>query len=141
MADIVETAINAGSFNTLVKAVEAADLVDILKSPGPYTVFAPIDEAFARMPEGTLDSLLQDIPKLKKILTYHVLFGDVRTDNLLELEEAETVEGSIVAIDTTNGYKVNQAVVVTPDIIADNGVIHVIDSILMPAILEYETLS
>jgi uncharacterized surface protein with fasciclin (FAS1) repeats len=141
MADIVETAIKAGSFNTLVKAVEAADLVDILKSPGPYTVFAPIDEAFARMPEGTLDSLLQDIPKLKKILTYHVLFGDVRTDNLLELEEAETVEGSIVTIDTTNGYKVNQAVVVTPDIIADNGVIHVIDSILMPAILEYETLS
>jgi uncharacterized surface protein with fasciclin (FAS1) repeats len=141
MADIVETAINAGSFNTLVKAVEAADLVDILKSPGPYTVFAPIDEAFARMPEGTLDSLLQDIPKLKKILTYHVLFGDVRTDNLLELEEAETVEGSIVTIDTTNGYKVNQAVVVTPDILADNGVIHVIDSILMPAILEYETLS
>lgn len=141
MADIVETAIKAGSFNTLVKAVEAADLVDILKSPGPYTVFAPIDEAFARMPEGTLDSLLQDIPKLKKILTYHVLFGDVRTDNLLELEEAETVEGSIVTIDTTNGYKVNQAVVVTPDIIADNGVIHVIDSILMPAMLEYETLS
>ncbi|HEY9903882.1 MAG TPA: fasciclin domain-containing protein [Candidatus Sericytochromatia bacterium] len=141
MADIVETAINAGSFNTLVKAVEAADLVDILKSPGPYTVFAPIDEAFARMPEGTLDSLLQDIPKLKKILTYHVLFGDVRTDNLLELEEAETVEGSIVTIDTTNGYKVNQAVVVTPDILADNGVLHVIDSILMPAILEYETLS
>jgi len=141
MADIVETAINAGSFNTLVKAVEAADLVDILKSPGPYTVFAPIDEAFARMPEGMLDSLLQDIPKLKKILTYHVLFGDVRTDNLLELEEAETVEGSIVTIDTTNGYKVNQAVVVTPDILADNGVLHVIDSILMPAILEYETLS
>jgi uncharacterized surface protein with fasciclin (FAS1) repeats len=141
MADIVETAINAGSFNTLVKAVEAAGLVDILKSPGPYTVFAPIDEAFARLPEGTLDSLLQDIPKLKKILTYHVFFGDVRTDNLLELEEAETVEGSIVTIDTSNGYKVNQAVVVTPDILADNGVIHVIDSILMPAILEYETLS
>jgi len=141
MADIVETAINAGSFNTLVKAVEAAGLVDILKSPGPYTVFAPLDEAFDRMPEGTLDSLLQDIPKLKKILTYHVLFGDVRTDNLLELEEAETVEGSIVAIDTTHGYKVNQALVLTPDILADNGVIHVIDSILMPAMLEYETLS
>lgn len=139
MADIVETAINAGSFNTLVKAVEAAGLVDILKSPGPYTVFAPTDEAFARLPEGTLDSLLEDIPKLKKILTYHVLFGDVRTDNLLELEEAETVEGSVVAIDTSNGYKVNQAIVVTPDILADNGVIHVIDSILMPAIMEYQS--
>jgi uncharacterized surface protein with fasciclin (FAS1) repeats len=141
MADIVETAVNAGSFNTLVKAVEAAGLVDILKSPGPYTLFAPVDEAFARLPEGTLDSLLEDIPKLKKILTYHVLFGDVRTDNLLELEEAETVEGSVVAIDTSDGYKVNQAIVVTPDILADNGVIHVIDSILMPAIIEYQTLS
>lgn len=139
MADIVETAINAGSFNTLVKAVEAAGLVDILKSPGPYTVFAPTDEAFSRLQEGTLDSLLEDIPKLKKILTYHVLFGDVRTDNLLELEEAETVEGSVVAIDTSNGYKVNQAIVVTPDILADNGVIHVIDSILMPAIMEYQS--
>ncbi len=141
MADIVETAVNAGSFNTLVKAVEAADLVDILKSPGPYTVFAPVDEAFARLPEGTLDSLLQDIPKLKKILTYHVLFGEVIAENLLELEEAETVEGSIVAIDTTHGYKVNQAIVLQPDILADNGVIHVIDSILMPAMLEYESAS
>lgn len=140
MADIVETAINAGSFNTLVKAVEAADLVDFLKTPGPYTVFAPVDEAFERLPEGTLDELLQDIPKLKKILTYHVVFGDVRSDNLLEIEEAETVEGSIIAVDTSNGYKVNQALVITPDILTDNGVIHVIDSILMPALLEFQTL-
>ncbi|HEY9891009.1 MAG TPA: fasciclin domain-containing protein [Candidatus Sericytochromatia bacterium] len=138
MADIIETAKNAGSFNTLLKAIEAADLMELLKSPGSYTVFAPVDKAFARMPEGMLDSLLQDIPKLKKIITYHVLFGDVRTDNLIELEEAETVEGSIVAIDTSNGYKVNQALIVTPDIIADNGVIHIIDSILMPAMLEFE---
>jgi uncharacterized surface protein with fasciclin (FAS1) repeats len=140
MADIVETAINAGSFNTLVKAVEAAGLVDFLKTPGPYTVFAPVDQAFERLPEGTLDELLQDIPKLKKILTYHVVFGDVRSDNLLEIEEAETVEGSIIAVDTSNGYKVNQAVVITPDILTDNGVIHVIDSILMPAVLEFQTL-
>lgn len=140
MADIVETAIKAGSFNTLVKAVEAAGLVDFLKTPGPYTVFAPVDEAFERLPEGTLDELLQDIPKLKKILTYHVVFGDVRSDNLLEIEEAETVEGSIIAVDTSNGYKVNQAVVITPDILTDNGVIHVIDSILMPAVLEFQTL-
>ena len=140
MADIVETAINAGSFNTLVKAVEAADLVDFLKTPGPYTVFAPVDEAFERLPEGALDELLQDIPKLKKILTYHVVFGDVRSDNLLEIEEAETVEGSIIAVDTSNGYKVNQALVITPDILTDNGVIHVIDSILMPALLEFQTL-
>ncbi len=137
MADIIEIAKNAGSFNTLLKALSAADLVDLLKSPGSYTVFAPVDDAFAKLPEGTLNSLLQDIPKLKKILTYHVLFGDVRTDNLVELEEAETVEGSIVAIDTTDGYKVNEAVILTPDVIADNGVIHIIDSILMPAMLEY----
>lgn len=137
MADLVETAVQAGSFNTLVKAVEAADLVDFLKSPGPYTVFAPVDEAFARLPEGALDALLQDIPKLKKILTYHVVFGDVRTDNLLEIEEAPTVEGSIIAVDTSQGYKVNQAIVLQPDILADNGVIHVIDSILMPAVLEF----
>ena len=141
MADIVETAINAGSFNTLVKAVEAAGLVDFLKTPGPYTLFAPVDEAFERLPEGTLDELLQDIPKLKKIMTYHVVFGDVRSDNLLEIEEAETVEGSVIAVDTSNGYKVNQALVITPDILTDNGVIHVIDSILMPALLEFQTLS
>lgn len=138
MADIIETAKNAGSFNTLIQALEAADLIELLKSPGSYTVFAPIDEAFAKLPEGTLDSLLKDIPKLKKILTYHVVFGDVRTDNLVELEEAETVEGSIVAIDTSDGYKVNEAVILTPDVIADNGVIHIIDSILMPAMLEYQ---
>jgi uncharacterized surface protein with fasciclin (FAS1) repeats len=140
MPDIVETAINAGSFNTLVKAVEAAGLVDILKSPGPYTLFAPPDEAFDKLPEGTLDSLLQDIPKLKRILTYHVVFGDVRTDNLVEIEEAETVEGSILAIDSSDGYKVNEAIVLKPDILTDNGVIHVIDSILMPAMIEYQTL-
>lgn len=138
MADIIETAKNAGSFNTLIQALEAADLLDLLKSPGSYTVFAPVDDAFAKLPEGTLDDLLQDLPKLKKILTYHVVFGDVRTDNLVELEEAETVEGSIIAIDTSNGYKVNEAVILTPDVIADNGVIHIIDSVLMPAMLQYQ---
>jgi uncharacterized surface protein with fasciclin (FAS1) repeats len=137
MADIVETAINAGSFNTLVKALETADLVDTLKSPGPFTVFAPVDEVFTRMPEGILDELLQDVSKLKKILAYHVVFGDVRTDNLIEIDEAPTVEGSVLVIDSSNGYKVNQAVVLQPDILADNGVIHAIDSFLMPAILEF----
>ncbi|MEQ8963123.1 MAG: fasciclin domain-containing protein, partial [Coleofasciculus sp. C2-GNP5-27] len=78
MPNLVETAINAGSFNTLVKAVETANLVDTLKSPGPYTVFAPVDQAFAKLPQGTLDTLLQDIPKLQKILTYHIVSGDVR---------------------------------------------------------------
>lgn len=137
MADIVETAANAGMFNTLVKAVEAADLVDLLKAEGPFTVFAPVDAAFNRMPEGALEALLQDIPKLKKILAYHVVPGDVRSDNLLEIDEAPTVEGSVLVIDSSSGYKVNQAIVLQPDILADNGVIHVIDSILMPAMIEY----
>ena len=132
MADLVETAVNAGTFNTLMKAVEAADLVKILKSPGPYTVFAPTDEAFANLPEGTLDSLLQDIPKLKRIVTYHVVLGDVRAEDLLQIEEAETFEGSIVAIDSSDGIKVNDAKVVKTDILTDNGVIHVIDSVLIP---------
>lgn len=138
MADIVETAVNAGTFNTLVKAVEATELVEILKSPGPYTVFAPTDEAFAKLPEGTLDSLLQDIPKLKRILTYHVAFGDVRAEDLMQIEEAQTVEGSIVAIDSSEGIKVNDAKVVKTDVLADNGVIHVIDSVLIPALVAAE---
>ena len=138
MADLVETAVNAGTFNTLLKAAEAAQLVEILKSPGPYTVFAPTDEAFAKLPEGTLDSLLQNIPKLKKIVTYHVAFGDVRAEDLMEIEEAETVEGSIIAIDSSDGIKLNEAKVVKPDILADNGVIHVIDTVLMPALVAAE---
>jgi uncharacterized surface protein with fasciclin (FAS1) repeats len=137
MADIVETAINAGSFNTLVKLLEATDLVDTLKSPGPFTVFAPVDEAFARMPEGALDKLLQDVSRLRKIVAYHVVPGDVRSDDLLQIDEAPTLEGSILVVDTSNGYKVNQAIVMKPDILTDNGVIHVIDSIVMPAIMEF----
>jgi uncharacterized surface protein with fasciclin (FAS1) repeats len=137
MSDIVETAVKTGMFNTLLKAVEAADLVDLLKGEGPFTVFAPVDAAFDRMPVGALDKLLQDIPTLKKILTYHVVFGDVRTDNLLEIDEAPTVEGSVLVIDSSDGYKVNQAIVLTADILTDNGVIHAIDSVVMPAIMEF----
>ncbi|BAZ24522.1 beta-Ig-H3/fasciclin [Kalymmatonema gypsitolerans NIES-4073] len=136
MPDLVETAVNAGNFNTLAKAVEAAELVEILKSPGPYTVFAPTDDAFAKLPAGTLDSLLQDIPKLKKILMYHVANGDVRSDDLIQIDHAETLEGSIVAVDSADGkVKVNDANVVKTDILTDNGVIHVIDAVLMPAIV------
>lgn len=135
MPDIVETAANAGMFNTLIKLVEAAGLVDLLKSPGPKTVFAPVDNAFERLPEGALDRLLEDIPKLKKILTYHVVPGDVRAEDLIEIDEAETMEGSIIVVDTTKGYQVNEAIVIQPDILTDNGVIHVIDSVLMPAIM------
>lgn len=138
MADIVETAVNAETFNTLIKAVEATELVEILKSPGPYTVFAPTDEAFNTLPEGTLDSLLQDIKKLKRILLYHVAFGDVRAEDLMQIQEAETVEGSIVAIDSSDGIKVNDANVLKTDILADNGVIHVIDAVLIPALVAAE---
>lgn len=135
MADLLETAKNAGSFNTLIKAVEAAALVDTLKAPGPMTVFAPTDEAFAKLPEGTLDALLQDIPKLKKIVAYHVAFGDVRSDDLAQINEAETVEGSVIAVENANGIKLNEANVVKMDILADNGVIHIIDAVLMPAMV------
>ncbi len=138
MADIVETAVNAGTFNTLVKAAEAAEVVELLKSPGPYTVFAPTDEAFASLPEGTLDSLLQDIPKLKRIVLYHVAFGDVRAEDLMQINEAETVEGSIVAVESSNGIKVNDANVLKTDILTDNGVIHVIDAVLIPALVAAE---
>lgn len=133
MADIVETAVNAGSFNTLVTAVKAAGLVDTLKGDGPFTVFAPTDEAFAKLPEGTVDALLKDIPKLKKILTYHVVSGKVLAADVVKMKSATTVEGSDVKIDASNGVKINDATVATPDVDADNGVIHVIDTVLIPA--------
>jgi uncharacterized surface protein with fasciclin (FAS1) repeats len=133
MADIVDTAVKAGSFTTLVAAVKAANLVDTLKGAGPFTVFAPTDEAFAKLPAGTVDSLLKDIPKLTKILTYHVVAGKVMAADVVKLKSATTVEGSDVKIDASNGVKVNDATVVTPDVAADNGVIHVIDTVLLPA--------
>jgi uncharacterized surface protein with fasciclin (FAS1) repeats len=133
MANIVETAINAGSFSTLVAAVKAAGLVDTLSGEGPFTVFAPTDEAFGKLPEGTVEALLADVPKLTKILTYHVVSGKVMAADVVKLTSAKTVEGSEVKIDAANGVKVNDATVVTPDVAADNGVIHVIDTVLLPA--------
>ena len=134
MANIVDTAVKAGSFKTLVAAVKAAGLVDTLKGAGPFTVFAPTDEAFAKLPNGTVDALLKDIPKLKKILTYHVVSGKVKAaDFSLTLKSATTVEGSDVKIDASNdSVKVNDATVSTPDVDADNGVIHIIDTVLIP---------
>lgn len=133
MANIVDTAINAGSFTTLVAAIKAANLVDTLKGAGPFTVFAPTDEAFAKLPEGTVDALLKDIPKLKKILTYHVVSGKVLAADVVKLKSAATVEGTDVKIDASNGVKINDAKVVTPDVATDNGVIHIIDTVLIPA--------
>ncbi|MBE9210898.1 fasciclin domain-containing protein [Nostoc sp. LEGE 06077] len=133
MADIIDTAVQAGSFNTLVAAIKAANLVDTLKGAGPFTVFAPTDEAFAKLPEGTVDTLLKDIPKLKKILTYHVVSGKVLSGEVVKLKSATTIEGSDVKIDVSNGVKVNDATVATADVAADNGVIHIIDTVLIPA--------
>ncbi|MBD2110074.1 fasciclin domain-containing protein [Nodosilinea sp. FACHB-13] len=133
MADIVDTAVSAGSFNTLVAAVKAAGLVDTLKGAGPFTVFAPTDEAFAKLPEGTVDGLLQDVPKLKEILTYHVVSGKVMAADVSELKNATTVQGTDVKIDASSGVKINDSTVTTADVAADNGVIHIIDTVLMPA--------
>ncbi|MEB3218447.1 MAG: fasciclin domain-containing protein [Nostocales cyanobacterium 94392] len=133
MADIVDTAISAGSFNTLVAAVKAAGLVDTLKGEGPFTVFAPTDDAFAKLPEGTVDGLLKDIPQLTKILTYHVVSGKVMAADVVKLDSATTVEGSEVKIDASNGVKINDATVSQADVEADNGVIHIIDTVLLPS--------
>lgn len=130
--DIVDTAVNAGSFNTLVQAVQAAGLEDTLRSEGPFTVFAPTDEAFAALPEGTLAALLADDEALAAVLTYHVVAGEVMAADVAGLESAETVQGESVTFDTTDGVMVNDANVVQADIEASNGVIHVIDKVLLP---------
>ena len=132
MPDIVDTAMSAGIFSTLVAAVTAAGLADTLKSPGPFTVFAPSDDAFSKLPSGTVEALLQDILTLRKILEYHVVSGKVTAADVVKLSQATTVEGSDVKIDASNGVKVNDATVVQPDIETDNGVIHVIDTVLLP---------
>ncbi|HAR95125.1 MAG TPA: Nex18 symbiotically induced protein [Deltaproteobacteria bacterium] len=133
--DIVDTAIAAGSFKTLVSAVQAADLVDTLKGPGPFTVFAPTDEAFAKLPKGTLDDLLkpENKAKLAGILTYHVVPGKVMAADVVKMKKAKTVQGSPIKI-TVKGDKVMvaKANVVKTDVMASNGVIHVIDSVMMP---------
>lgn len=131
--DIVDTAIDAGSFTTLVAAVQAAGLVDTLKGDGPFTVFAPTDEAFAALPEGTVEGLLADPDALAKILTYHVVAGKVMSTDLSNNMMAATVNGADVTIMTEGGVMVNDANVVTADIEASNGVIHVIDKVILPA--------
>ena len=131
--DIVDTAVAAGSFETLVTAVKAAGLVDTLKGKGPFTVFAPTDDAFAKLPEGTLESLLKDTDKLKAILLYHVVAGKVMAADVVKLSSAKTVEGQEVMIKTSGGnVMVNNANVTKTDIETSNGVIHVIDTVLLP---------
>lgn len=137
MPDIVDTAISAGSFKTLVKAVQAAGLVDTLKGKGPFTVFAPTDDAFAKLPKGTVEGLLKDIPKLKTVLTYHVVPGKVMSSDVVKLSSAKTVQGQNIKIDASKWHlhksvKVNDANIIKADIATDNGVIHVIDKVILP---------
>ncbi|MBV6658877.1 MAG: fasciclin domain-containing protein [Devosiaceae bacterium] len=134
MKDIVDTAVEAGSFETLVAAVQAAGLVDTLKGEGPFTVFAPTDDAFAALPEGTVESLLleENRDQLVAILTYHVVPGKVMSGDLSGEMMVATVEGSDVTIDATSGVMINGANVVSADIETSNGVIHVIDAVILP---------
>ncbi|MEM9072616.1 MAG: fasciclin domain-containing protein [Myxococcota bacterium] len=133
-SDIVDTAVAAGSFSTLAAALEAAGLVDTLKGEGPFTVFAPTDDAFAALPPGTVETLLQpeNRDQLTAILTYHVVSGDVRAADVASLSEATTVQGAAVAIDTSSGVMINDATVTQADVVCSNGVIHIIDKVLMP---------
>lgn len=131
--DIVDTAVAVGSFKTLVTAVKAAGLVETLKGPGPFTVFAPTDAAFAKLPPGALEELLKDPAKLKAVLTYHVVSGNVMAADVVKMTSAKTVEGADVTISAMGGkVKVNNANVVKTDIKCTNGVIHVIDTVIMP---------
>ncbi len=131
MADIVDIAVSNDDFNTLVAAVQAANLVDVLKSKGPFTVFAPTDEAFAKLPEGTITTLLQNIPQLARILTYHVVSGKLMKADLEKVDSVISVEGSPISIDCSDAFEVKNATVVAADIEADNGVIHVIDNVIL----------
>jgi uncharacterized surface protein with fasciclin (FAS1) repeats len=132
--NIVETAVGAGSFTTLVAAVEAAGLVETLSGEGPFTVFAPTDDAFAALPEGTVESLLlpENRDQLVAILTYHVVPGAVMSTDLSDGMTAATVNGAEITVDLDNGVMINDANVVTADIAASNGVIHVIDAVILP---------
>ncbi len=137
MPGICDVAVAAGNFKTLVAATQAAGLVETLNTKGPFTVFAPTDDAFAKLPKGTVESLLKDIPKLKTILTYHVVSGKVMAADAAKLKTAKTLEGHDLKIDAAKWHlhkniKINEANVIKADILADNGVIHVIDKVLIP---------
>jgi len=131
MPDIVDIAVGAGCFQTLVTAVKVANLVDALKSPGPFTVFAPNDDAFAKLPPGTITTLVQNVPQLSRILTFHVVSGKFMKADLAKLGFVTSLEGSPIKIDCSDGFEVKNATVVAADIEADNGVIHVIDNVIL----------
>ena len=131
MPTIVDIAVNNDNFKTLVTAVQKANLVDVLQSESPFTVFAPTDEAFAKLPEGTITTLLQNHPQLARILTYHVVSGKLMKADLAKVNSVISVEGSPITIDCTDNFEVKNATVIMADIEADNGVIHVIDNVIL----------
>ncbi len=136
MANIVENIASAENLTTLLQAIEVTQLEETLKSTGIFTVFAPTNEAFATLPTEMFDALQKDTSKLKRIIAYHIGFGDVRAEDLLEIEEVMTMEGSIIAVDASNGQiRLNDANVINADILVDNGVIHLIDKVLAPALV------
>jgi uncharacterized surface protein with fasciclin (FAS1) repeats len=132
LPDVVDTAVAAGNFKTLATALQAAGLVETLKGPGPFTVFAPTDEAFAKLPTGTVEALLKDKQRLAAVLTYHVVPGRVMASDVVKLTAAKTVQGGSLTIRADNGVTIDDAKVVKTDIQASNGVIHVIDAVLIP---------
>jgi uncharacterized surface protein with fasciclin (FAS1) repeats len=131
MADIVDIAVSSDAFKTLVTAVTVAGLVDALKSPGPFTVFAPNDDAFAKLPPGTIQTLVQNIPQLSRILTFHVVAGKYMKADLEKLESVTSLEGSPIRLNFQDGFEVKNATVLMADIEADNGVIHVLDNVIL----------
>ena len=131
--DIVETAVNAGSFNTLVTAVKAAGLVETLSGPGPFTVFAPTDDAFAKLPAGTVEALLKDKAKLTSVLTYHVVSGKYMAADVVKMSSLKSVQGQDIAISLKDGAAMaDNAKIIQTDIVCSNGVIHVIDAVILP---------
>ena len=130
--DLVAVAQQAGAFTTLLTAARAAGLVDTLKGPGPFTVFAPTDEAFAQLPTGTVDALLKDLPRLKSVLLYHIVPGRLMAGDVVKLETVKTAQGQAAAIDTAAGARIEGANIVKTDILASNGIIHVIDRVILP---------
>ncbi|MGF1515401.1 MAG: fasciclin domain-containing protein [Elainellaceae cyanobacterium] len=131
MPDIVDIAVTTEGFSTLVAAVKAADLVDVLKGNGPFTVFAPTDNAFAKLPPGTVQTLVENPPQLARILKYHVVAGRLMQADLADQAELTSVEGSAIPLDLSDGFEVKNAAVTLPDVEADNGVIHVIDTVIL----------
>jgi uncharacterized surface protein with fasciclin (FAS1) repeats len=139
MSDLMETAAKAGNFTKLLEAVEKTELKEILKGSDSYTLFAPIDEAFDRLSQEVRDVLLENERKLKRIIAYHIGFGDIRAEDLLQTDEVITMEGSVIGVNRTDGQiKLNDAKAIDSDILADNGVIHTIDRVLIPSLVMSE---